>query len=230
MLRAAFATLLAHPNRRLRGAAAAALSAAAAAFAAAAAPEASEVALATASPKAGAAAKEGEEQRLSAHVVGCSPLVSPTKAEILEDPNVRGAASDDFRELLACVGEGAREVFRLGRVAVCSPSARPEQPEAAPFGGMSLNASCFVANDGNAVWPASAAVVHVGGDDLGFSSLPLGPLVPGEAAEIVMDFVVPRDKAKPGSISQSAWAIVDAASGKLLGPVLVLEVFGFSSS
>mmetsp|Transcript_135536 Transcript_135536/g.248836 ORF Transcript_135536/g.248836 Transcript_135536/m.248836 type:complete len:101 (+) Transcript_135536:3-305(+) len=84
------------------------------------------------------------------------------------------------------------------------------------------SAAVVVKNNGQVQWPATAAVASTSGDSLGFPLLPLGPLQPGEAAEVVMDLVVPP-RAEPGC-GKSIWSFVDASTGSPLGPQLVLEM------
>jgi len=139
----------------------------------------------------------------SARVIGSVPLTLGVEAQ-----EVHAARGDATEELAV----GAAQAYRIGCVAL------PAGLDAA----VPACARVHVVNDGQVPWPETAAVALVAGEALDFQHLPLGPLEPGEVAEVVMDLLVPS---KPAPCAQrSSWAIVDATSGALLGPLLVLEI------
>jgi len=133
----------------------------------------------------------------SARVLSSAPLTLGIEAQEAEES--RGEATEEFAGLA-----GATQAYRIGRVTL-------------PAGLDTVVPACakiVVVNDGQAPWPETAAVTLVAGEALDFDHLPLGPLQPGEAAEVVMDMLVPS---KPVPCAQrSSWAILDTNGGKLL--------------
>jgi len=84
-------------------------------------------------------------------------------------------------------------------------------------------AKITILNDGLLPWPETASVVCVAGNDLGLSCTELGPAEPGEAAELILDLLVPAAVETSVETSQSVWALIDRASGLPLGPVLLFN-------
>lgn len=152
---------------------------------------------------------------LSASVSECSPLVLGIEAS--EDPSKRGDASQDFKEDLKSVG--AQQAYRLGRIQLTPASSKEDskKPDSVP-----VCATLTLVNNGTDRWPDTTALALVSGDSFGVPLMALGPKSPGEAEEVVMDLLVPP---RPeSSASCSIWAVVNAATGTSLGPLLVLEV------
>lgn len=151
----------------------------------------------------------------SAWILDSAPLV--TGIEATEEGSARGDASKEFAEALE--RHGARQAFRIGRVRLtCSDSKRL----------VPTCAKVTVCNDGKEQWPETAVVALAAGEALDLPLVPLGPLRPKEAAEIVMDLSLPH-LAEQGSAS-SVWAIRDASTGQPLGPLLVFETQWTASS
>jgi len=148
---------------------------------------------------------------LSASVISGTPLVLGIEAE--EEQAVKGDVTAEFAEDIAQAG--ARQAFRLGRVAL--PTGAADAP------AVPICAKVVVLNDGQAPWPETAAVTLVAGEAFGFPKMDLGALKPGEAAELVLDLTV-APRLESGSQARSSWAIVDSSNGSFLGPVLILEV------
>jgi len=130
--------------------------------------------------------------------------------EVQEDVGARGDISAELAAVLASAG--ASQAFRIGRVGV---------PTSTCTGDVPVCAKVVVKNDGAVPWPDTACLALVAGESWGFEHLPLGPLRPGEHAEIVMDLML-APKEPPGT-TRSTWAIMDAACGASLGPLLILE-------
>jgi len=111
-------------------------------------------------------------------------------------------------------GTGCSKVFRIGRVGV------PAGASAIP-----VCIRLVVVNSGKVEWPQTVAAISVRGDPLGAPLCAFGqeesPIAPGGHAELALDLTVPA--AEPG-IASSLWALVDAATGCRLGPLLVLDV------
>lgn len=145
----------------------------------------------------------------SASVIQCAPLLVGIEAQ--EDDAARGDVSADFAPILEAAG--ARQAFRTGRVvAVAGEDAVP----------VPACTKLVVLNDGQVPWPETTALSLAAGETFDFQHLALGSIQPGEAAEIVMDLLVPA-RAEPGT-SRSTWALLDTATGALLGPLLIFEV------
>jgi hypothetical protein len=150
---------------------------------------------------------------LSAAVSECSPLVLGIEA--YEDASRRGDAGQDFKDMAQKLG--ASQVFRIGRMQLAAGASDGDTK----VDSVPASAKIFVINDGAVQWPETAVVVLVKGDSFGVPLLQLGAKCSGETEEIIMDFLVPP---RPeNTTSCSAWAIVNAATGTPLGPLLVLE-------
>lgn len=133
-----------------------------------------------------------------------------------EAEEISGGSYDATDELASLISEsGACQAFRIGRVAVPVGQRASEVP---------VSVTVVVANDGRVAWPSTLEVRAIGGDDLGFSHLPLGTISDGQAAEIEMDLLVPPRESQEAM--RSTWAIFDTASGRLLGPLLIFETVG----
>lgn len=152
---------------------------------------------------------------LSASVSECSPLMLGIEAS--EDASKRGDASQDFKEDLKCFG--AQQAYRLGSIQLTPASSKEDtkQPDSVP-----ACAKLTLVNNGTVCWPDTTALVIVSGDSCGIPLMALGPKPPGESEEVVMDLLVPPRL--ESSASCSMWAVVNAATGTSLGPLLVLEV------
>jgi len=222
--------LLAHPNARLRGAAAWA-----AAFAAAGPEEDELMPLAqepaplapaeeTAVPAAEAAepelpepvetpmeAEPCEEPKAPCSALAVSAAQLVLGVEAREDEGARGDCSGELQDALQSVG--ASQAFRVGRALL---------PCSAAEGCVPAEAKVVLANDGPQAWPEATALVLVAGDALGLQNMGLGAVGPGEAAEIILDLSIPS---KPTPLaSRSAWSLVDEATGSTFGPLLFFEV------
>lgn len=145
----------------------------------------------------------------SAKVASCTRLILGVEAE--EDEGAYGDVTAEFEAAISVVG--AKQAFRLGRVAVPTGSTETTVP---------ICAKIVVVNNGKVQWPESTAVAIASGEAFGFPYLQLGPLNPGEAAEVILDLAVPlRSQAE---MCRSSWAIVDMTTSAPLGPVLLFEV------
>jgi len=153
--------------------------------------------------------KKDKKRSLSATVMGSSPLVLGVEAEEVFD--ARGDATEEFGQLVAQCG--AQQAFRIGRVEVPAGKDATTVPACAKI---------VVVNDGEEPWPETAVVALAAGESMGFPHMPLGSVKPGEAAEIVMDLMIPAMEA--AGTGRSAWALVDAGSGASLGPLLFFEI------
>jgi len=151
----------------------------------------------------------------SARVVSSDELVMGVEAE--EDGAARGDVTAEFGSELA--DAGARQAYRLGRVRL---PAGPVSPLGGTGAATPVCASVMIANDGKAAWPATAVLALINGAPLNLPLLPLGPVDPGEAAQLELDVSLPAC-AEAGS-SRSSWVVADAATGERFGPMLVLDV------
>jgi hypothetical protein len=143
----------------------------------------------------------------SAAVVSASLLLG---IEAQEDPTARGDITQNLAEQLAQVG--AHQAFMLGNVVMpCSEG--PKVPVCAKY---------IVMNNGQVPWPETTALHHISGQNFDFDILPLGAISPKQGAEVVMDLHVPA-RSTPGE-ETSAWMFVDVATGKPLGPLVLLKV------
>merc|ERR1712129_78085 len=143
----------------------------------------------------------------SARVLACTDLILGVEAQ--EDVGARGDVTAEFSQVTAQVG--AKQAFRAGRVAVPAGLAT----------AVPVCAKVVVVNDGGVPWPAATSLAVVAGDAMGFPQMALGALQPGEAAEVQMDLLLPPKAAQDAS--RSAWALVDAATGQPLGPLIFFE-------
>jgi len=171
----------------------------------------------------------------SVHMIEDDPLTMGIEAE--EDVAARGDATKELADLVySC---GARQAFRIGRMRL--PSTFSEVAPAC--------ARMLVKNDGVLAFPQTTVIVNVEGDHLGLQVMALGVLEPGEVKEVEMDLEIRPKNEAPGhaqrrifrprhsmpqlaprfvpgearSEARSLWAIVDAATGARLGPLLVFE-------
>lgn len=144
----------------------------------------------------------------SARVLAATELTLGVEAN--EDVSARGDVTAEFAHIVA--EAGAKQAFRAGRVVVPTGLDAP----------VPACAKVVVTNDGQVAWPASTALVIIAGDSMGFPQMALGALMPGEAAEIQMDLLLPATEGQESG--RSAWALVDAAKGLPLGPLIFFEV------
>lgn len=144
---------------------------------------------------------------LSAQVLSAEPLVLGIEAEEEAAPD---AISELYTSSLA--DAGCRQAFCLGRVKV--PINLGEVP---------VCVKVTLKNDGDSPWPQTVAAVLVSGDALGCPLVALGqgPLLSGALQDFEMDLLVPT-ASEPG-VGSSMWALVNAANGHRLGPLLVFE-------
>lgn len=154
------------------------------------------------------AAASPVEKGASASVVGCELVVG---VEVHENEGGCGDVTEELGDLV--VAQGARSAFRLG--SVCLATGADAEVEAP------VCAQVKIINDGAFQWPATAAVVCRSGPDFGVPLSPVGPLGAGEAAEVTLDLMLPP-RSEPLQ-SRTSWALVDAATGCPLGPLLVLD-------
>jgi len=143
----------------------------------------------------------------SGRVLACTDLTLGVEAQ--EDASARGDVTEEFQHIVA--EAGAKQAFRAGRVAI-------------PVGLVAPVPACakvVVVNDGGVPWPATTVLAVVAGEAMGFPQMALGALLPGEAAEVQMDLLLPPKATKDAS--RSAWALVDAATGRPLGPLIFFE-------
>lgn len=125
---------------------------------------------------------------------------------------MRGDVTAQWQEAL---GEFPRVAsagaFRLGHVVISGLEGQPSLP---------VNARFAIRNNGSSAWPEGTALRIVAGDPYGFDFMPVGALAPGDAAELVLDLLVPSR----GDFGvRSAWVLTDAY-GEPFGPLFVLEV------
>jgi len=144
--------------------------------------------------------------KLSAKVVCAEPLVVGIEAE--EDESASGAASEKYVDALTDFG--CTEALQLGRVKVPMDA-----------GPVPVCVKVVMENDCEVPWPETIAAALVSGDACGCALTMLGPALPGEHVELSLDLLVPA-MAEPG-VSTSMWSLVNAATGRPLGPLLVFE-------
>jgi hypothetical protein len=168
----------------------------------------------------------------SVHMLEDCPLTLGIEAQ-----EERGARGDVTTQMLDLVQSfGARQAIRIGRVHLPAMAA-----DSSPASGR-----LEVKNDGSLRWPQTTVIVHVDGEPFGLEVMALGCVEPGEVKTIEMDLEVqytqsgqtprihrPRrsmpalaPRFVPGEVrteARSVWAIVDAATGARLGPMLVFE-------
>lgn len=174
----------------------------------------------------------------SVHMIEDCPLTLGIEAE--EDAAARGDVTKELADLAASYG--AQQAFRIGRIRL--PASFSEVAPAC--------ARVAVKNTGAERWPQTTVIVHVEGDNFGLQVMALGVLEPGAVKEIEMDLAVnsktegqvtvpghsqsriyrprhtmpqlaPRKLSEAREEVRSVWAIVDAATGARLGPLLVFE-------
>lgn len=162
------------------------------------------------SAAANAVTKPASSRLASAIALTAAPLTLGIEAR--EDDTARGDATREFEGVVAAAG--ARQAFRVGRMLLpVSPSGCAPVPACARF---------LVRNDGEAAWPEGVALALALGDAYDFPGVLLGGVKAGETVEVVMDLSV-QPTAVAGA-ARSMWAVVDAATGALLGPLLCFEV------
>jgi len=144
--------------------------------------------------------------KLSAQVVSVEPLVLGIE---VEDEEADGVMNDAFASALA--DAGCQQAFLMGRVRV------PMDAGPAP-----VCVNVTIENDSDTPWPHTVAVVLVRGDAYGCPLLSLASASPGERVDLSMDLSV-RAATHTG-VASSMWAVVDASTGRTLGPLLVFEV------
>merc|ERR1712216_838755 len=115
------------------------------------------------------------------------------QVQACQEESARGDVSEQSAELL--VKFNCKQAFRIGRVTV---------PISVDASAVAASVRITLLNDGKVQWPETAVLAHAEGDTFGFSVLPLGPLLPGEAAEAVVDLLLPS-RSEVHSAS-SAWA------------------------
>jgi hypothetical protein len=175
----------------------------------------------------------------SVHMIEDCPLTLGIEAE--EDASACGDVTKELADLVST--HSAHRAFRIGRIRL--PSSFSEVAPAC--------ARIALKNDGPTRWPQTTIIVHVEGENFGLEAMALGVLEPGAIKEIEMDLAVnsksegygaasghsqkriyrprrtmpqltPREVASEArSEARSVWAIMDAATGARLGPLLVFE-------
>jgi len=153
---------------------------------------------------------EGATNANVALVLNSMPLVLGVEAE--EDNLARGDVTKECVEAIASAG--ARQAFCIGRVRLTT-GVRDTAPVPA-------SAKFVMKNDGQTPWADTTVLARMMGDSLGLPILPVTPVGPGETSEVVMDLLVPSRLQIPGT-ARSIWSVVDAATGRPLGPLLVFE-------
>lgn len=143
----------------------------------------------------------------SARVLSSSGLTAGDQAQ--EDVNARGDITSHFAVLL--FETGAKQAFCAGRALI--PAGLPTSEH--------ICAKVVLVNDGTVPWPAMATLAVVAGDALGCPQISLAALQPGEAAEVRIDLCLPAEAAQKAI--RSVWALVDAATGQTLGPLIFFE-------
>jgi hypothetical protein len=148
-----------------------------------------------------------QDAKLSAQVVSTEPLVLGIEAE--EEEKSRCVEPEVYSSVLA--DTGCREAFRIGRVRV------PINTGAVP---VCINLS--LQNDGDIPWPQTIVAALVSGDGFGCPLATVDQALPGDIVDLGMELSLPL-ASEPG-VANSMWVLVNAANGKPLGPLLVLEV------
>merc|ERR1712060_251977 len=116
----------------------------------------------------------------SAKVLGCTDLALGVEAQ---DAVVGGDVTTEFAPVVA--EAGAKQAYLAGRVTLPVGLTAP----------VPACAKVVIVNDGQVSWPATASLVVVAGDAMGFPHMALGALRPGEAAEVAMDLLLPAKEA-----------------------------------
>jgi len=106
---------------------------------------------------------------------------------------------------------GVTGAFCFGRVSVSAPEGSA---------ALVAIARAYVRNSGPCPWPASTTLRLVAGHGWGFHELEVGPLGPGQDAELVLDL-----NCSHGHGLRSGWILEDGTN-RPFGPLLVLEVEG----
>lgn len=221
---AALTALLTHDSRAVCFAAEVAIAAAIEAAQAEAAPAAPTAKAAEEAPAPAATVQDGrdddamdttmaEEAPPSAKVMAAQPLELGGDGCMEQEPEAIGDVTEEMQEIVAA--SKARQAFRIGRLAVAGIDGTDA--------GLLVASKVVVSNDGSVPWPDTVILTCLAGDNYGFPCMPLGSLQVGECAEIVLDLVVPVSRGSGGA-RHSMWALLDAPTGTLLGPILCLEV------
>merc|ERR1712008_341464 len=124
-----------------------------------------------------------------------------------------GRIREAAEEAALLEGTGCSKAFRIGRIGVTAGTA-----------AVPVEIRLVIVNSGRVQWPQTVAAICVRGDSLGSPLCALShdaPIIPGGHVELALDLMLPA--AEPGTTS-SLWALMDAATGFRLGPVLVLDV------
>eukprot|EP00928_Gymnodinium_smaydae_P074917 TRINITY_DN57932_c0_g1_i1.p1 TRINITY_DN57932_c0_g1~~TRINITY_DN57932_c0_g1_i1.p1 ORF type:complete len:552 (+),score=158.54 TRINITY_DN57932_c0_g1_i1:108-1763(+) len=153
---------------------------------------------------------------VSIRVLECSTMMLGIEAE--DDETARGDASSEFADLLEEMG--AEKAYRIGRVQLPA-GVGYEAATGRPLGPVPASMKVTLANNGAKAWPETAVLALASGESHGLPLLPLGALQPGDAAEAVLDLNIPRRN--ECATTTTVWALRDAATGALLGPLLVFE-------
>lgn len=149
--------------------------------------------------------------KMSARILDSVDLVLGVEA--YEDATVRGdVTSGRFADVMASYG--ATQAYHVGRIVitVADDDAALKVPACAQI---------TIINNGEVPWPETSAIAIVDGPDYDFPHMQLSALQVGETAEVVMDLTVPASTLNP---TQSVWAIIDAATNTMLGPIVCFEV------
>merc|ERR1712096_94117 len=139
-------------------------------------------------------------------VISCGPLVLGIEA--FEEPLSRGDATAELRTEYSEFSE----VFRLGRIII-------------PIGASNsipVIAKVSVQNASSEHWLAPAVLVCVLGSGLGVMHAPIGQLLASMSVELMLEMNVPSRN--DFGMERCAWAIIDTRSGRIFGPLLVLEI------
>jgi len=143
--------------------------------------------------------------KFSAEATCAEPLVLGIEAE---EEAARGDVTEDYAKTLA--DTGCHQAFHVGRVRIPVDA-----------GSVPVCAKVTVANNGDSPWPETVVATLVSGDAFGCPLVALGSAQPGEHLDLSLDLLVP-EATEPG-VASSMWALVNAATGRPLGPLLIFE-------
>lgn len=152
--------------------------------------------------------EDEEEGLLAATILSSEILMLGVEAQ--EDPSARGDVTEEFASIVA--NSGISQVYCAARV---------ELPVSAIGTEVPLCIRAVVINSGQVPWPETAAICLVSGESFSFPQMALGALKAGEAAEIIMDLLLPL-RLSP-AIERSMWAVVDTSTSVEIGPLLMVE-------
>jgi len=169
-----------------------------------------------------AAQEEQEQEEAEAQALEAS-LVAAKSAKVVDARMTFGDSADVVFDLVESRGDVTEEfagilsqypsvtqAFRIGHLAVHHGA-----PEASAI------AKVVVTNDGALPWPELSKLRNVTGPAYSFPEMELGPVPPGDAVELVLDFSL--GLGQPGESAMSGWAMVDE-EGQPFGPLLLFEV------